>query len=162
MKFRTEDMIVFKLDYGDLIRPPFRIVRGRGWGQCTNDADEYLIVYGPKHEQERSIFDTTPYVLPPGTTTPDGWDCEGFLLPADRLLRRNRKWRRGPLALKFWDFRRFSVKSADVNAYSCPWDNGLYEPSQINWAIPVFSYQEILGRLGPAGCLTGVLKIPSS
>jgi len=25
-------------------------------------------------------------------------------------------------------------------------DNGVFEPSQINWAIPDFSYQDILGR----------------
>jgi hypothetical protein len=49
-------MLLFELDYGDLIRPPFRILRGRGWGQCTNQTQEYLIVYGPKHDSERSIF----------------------------------------------------------------------------------------------------------
>ena len=73
MKLKLEDMLLFELDYGDLIRPPFRILRGRGWGQCTNQTDEHLIVYGPKYDTERSIFDTSPYVLPPGATTPDWW-----------------------------------------------------------------------------------------
>ena len=48
--------------------------------------EKHLIVYGPKHEQERSIFDTPPYVLPLGATTPNCWDCEGFFLPSDRKL----------------------------------------------------------------------------
>lgn len=110
MKCRPEDMLLFDLDYGDLIRPPFRILRGRGWGQCTNQTEEHLIVYGPKQDNERSIFDTSPYVLPPGATTPDSWDCEGFLLPSDKMLRRWRGHRRGPLAIKFWNYRHFWVK----------------------------------------------------
>jgi hypothetical protein len=125
--------------------------RGRGWAQCTNRTEEHLIVYGPKHETERSIFDTSPYVLPPGVTTPDSWDCEGFLLPSDRTLHRWRRSRHGPLAIKFWNFRHFCVKRLDANIYRCPWNNGIFEPSQINWAIPNFSYQDILGRLRASG-----------
>ena len=151
MKFKPEDMLLFELDYGDLFRPPFRILCGRGWGQCTNQTEEHLIVYGPKHDRERSIFDTSPYVLPPGATTPDSWDCEGFLLPSDRMLQRWWGHRRGPLAIKFWNYRHFWVKGVGAGAYRCPWDNGVFEPSQINWAIPDFSYQEILGRLKVPG-----------
>jgi hypothetical protein len=135
MKCRSEDMRLFELNYGDLIRPPFRIVQGRGWGQCTNQTEELIVVYGPKHERDSSIFDTSPYVLPPGATTPDLWDCDGFFLPSDRLVQMNmRRDRRGPLAIKFWDFRHFRVRSASANAYRCPWSNGIFEPSQINWA----------------------------
>ncbi len=147
MKCSPEEMVLFELNYGDLIRPDFQILPSRGWGQCTNSTDEHLIVYGPKHPIERSIFDTSPYVLPPGATTPDLWDCDGFLVPADRLIRRWRRIRRGPLAVKFWNFRRFSVWCIDATTYGCSWDNGTFEPSQINWAIPNFSYNEILSRL---------------
>lgn len=86
MKCRPEKMLLFDLDYGDLIRPPYRILRACGWGQCTSQTEQHLAVYGPKHEQERSIFDTSPYVVPPGATTPDCWDCEGFHVPSDRIL----------------------------------------------------------------------------
>jgi hypothetical protein len=117
-----------------------------------NLTDEYLIVYGPKHENERSIFDTSPYVLQPGVTTPDSWDCEGFLLPSDRILQRwGRRRLQGPLAIKFWNYRRFWVKRIDDQTYTCPWDNGVIEPSQINWAIPNFSYSGILKRLKLSG-----------
>jgi hypothetical protein len=121
MKCRPEDMRLFDLDYGDLIRPPFRILRGRGWGQCTNQTEEHLVVYGPKHERERSIFDTSPFVLPPGATTPDSWDCEGFLLPSDRTLHR---WRR-PDAVR-WPLNSgisdtFGSRAWMPYTYRCPW-----------------------------------------
>jgi hypothetical protein len=146
MKCRPDEMALFELDYGDLIRPTYRILRGRGWGQCTNNTREALVVYGPKHESERSIFDTSPYILLPGTTTPDRWDCEGFFLPADRVIRLWRRARSGPLAVKFWNYRRFSVNNVDAITYSCPWHNGVFEPSQINWAIPNFNYEKVRTR----------------
>jgi hypothetical protein len=147
MKLTPQQMILFDLDYGDLLRPEFRILPSPGWGQCTNLTREFLIVYGPKQQAERSIFDTSPYVLPPGATTPDRWDCDGFFLPADRMIRRWRPALLGPLAVKFWNFRRFVVRDVGESTYSCSWINGAFEPSQINWAIPNFRYAELLARL---------------
>jgi len=142
-------MALFQLDYGDLLRPPYRILPSRGWGQCTNLTDEYVIVYGPKHVAERSIFDTSPYVLPPGRITPDRWDCDGFFVPSDRWLERWRHRRSGPRAVKFWNFRLFSVWKTGKSDYRCSWANGVFEPSQINWAVPNLSYSHILARIGP-------------
>ncbi|MGD1096663.1 MAG: hypothetical protein ABSB35_32295 [Bryobacteraceae bacterium] len=147
MKCTAEEMTLLELDYGDLLRPEFRILPSRGWGQCTNLTKECLMVFGPKHKNDCSIFDTSPYVLPPGLTTPDRWDCDGFFLPADRHLRWWRASRHGPLALKFWNFRRFSVWDAGEAIYRCSWPNGVFEPSQINWAIPNFAYRDILIRI---------------
>lgn len=150
MKLRAEEMEMLALDYGDLLRPEFEILTGRGWGQCTNATGEYLIVYGPKHRTDRSIFDTSPYVLPAGATTPDCWDCDGLFLPNDRALRTWRRTRHGPLAVKFWDFRRFLARREAAATYSCSWNNGVFEPSQINWAIPNLSYSQILLRIADA------------
>jgi hypothetical protein len=36
MKCRPEELRLFDVDYGELIRPAYRVLRGRGWGQCTN------------------------------------------------------------------------------------------------------------------------------
>jgi hypothetical protein len=142
-------MALLPLDYGDLLRPPYRILRSRGWGQCANLTDEFIVVYGPKHAEERSIFDTSPYVLPPRRTTPDGWDCDGFFVPSDRWLYLWRGTRRGPLAVKFWNYRRFSVRKIG-SAYRCSWTNGVFEASQINWAIPDLPYPDIRLRIaGP-------------
>ena len=147
MKLRPSDMAVLQLDYGDLVRPEYRIIADRGWGQCTNSTGEILIVYGPKHGSDRSICDTTPYVLPSDATTPDEWDCDGFFLPSDRLIRLWRGAWRGPLAIKFWNFRRFSVHRVGTSIYKSSWNNGVFEPSQINWAIPNFSYDRIRQKL---------------
>jgi hypothetical protein len=147
MKLRAEQMAVFDLNYGDLLRPDFRILPNRGWGQCSNLTTEYLIVYGPKHPDERSIFDTSPYILPPGATTPDRWDCDGIFLPADRSVRRWRRNLNGPLAVKFWNYRRFWLKEAGLGVYACPWDNGVFRPSEINWVIPNLTYQDVCLRL---------------
>jgi hypothetical protein len=139
-------MRLFDLDYGEMLRPAFKILISRGWGQCTNETGEPLLVYGPKHLRDRSIFDNSPYVLPPGSTTPDRWDCDGVFVPSDRMLKRWRHSQAGPLAVKFWDYRRFTVRrSGDV--YSARWHNGVFEPSQVNWAIPNLSLAEIHQRL---------------
>jgi hypothetical protein len=130
-------MALFKLDYGDLVRPVFRILPQKGWAQCSNWTTEFLVVYGPKHEAEQSIFDTSPYVLPVNSTTPDHWDCKGFFLPSDRVLVSAAL--PGPLAIKFWNGRRFWVRNPDAKTYKCSWNNGTYQPSQINWAIPNFN-----------------------
>lgn len=152
MTLSSEEMALFELDYGDLLRPEFTILAHRGWGQCTNLTTEQLIVYGPKHPKERSIFDTSPYILPPGATTPDHWDCDGFFLPADRAIRRRRHRWKGPLAVKFWDYRRFWVRLGESDTYVCPWDNGIFQPSQINWAIPDFSYSDVCLRISMMQC----------
>jgi hypothetical protein len=148
MKLTVSEMVVLELDYGDLVRPDYQILPDKGWGQCTNATGEIVIVYGPKHRSDRSICDTTPYVLPPGATTPDHWDCDGFLVPSDRLIRLWRGSKRGPLAVKFWDFRHFSVRRAGTSVYRTSWNNGAFEPSQINWAIPDLSYDQIEQRIG--------------
>ena len=60
------------------------------------------------------------------------------------------------MAIKFWNYRHFWVKGLGADTYRCPWDNGVFEPSQINWAIPNFSYQDIVGRIRvPGGASAG-------
>jgi hypothetical protein len=154
MILQAHEMVLLVLNYGDLIRPEFQIIPSTGWGQCTNATDEFLIVYGPKHQNDRSIFDTSPYVLPPGATTPNRWDCDGFFVPSDRSIRLWRKSKSGPLAIKFWDFRRFTVRSQRRTIYQAPWNNGVFEPSQVNWAIPNFTYPRVLERIGQFVCGT--------
>jgi hypothetical protein len=141
------DVQLFNLDYGDLIRPAFRVLPDKGWAQCTNNTSELLVVYGPKHKDERSVFDTSPYVLPSGAITPNHWDCKGFLLPSDRVVYSWWRRRRGPLAVKFWNNRRFAVRKLDAETYETLCHNGTFEPSQINWAIPNFTYDQIKERI---------------
>jgi hypothetical protein len=148
MVLHPEEMKLLRLDYGDLIRPAFRILPDSGWAQCTNNTEGILMVYGPKHRDEYSVFDTSPYILPPGATTPTNWDCKGFLVPSDRSLRCWWRRRQGPLAIKFWNFRRFWVRNVDAETYESSINNGVFEPSQINWAIPNLAYNQIQDRVG--------------
>jgi hypothetical protein len=139
-----EDIALFELNYCNSVQPiSRRIMAGWGWAQCTNRTPDFLSVYGPKPRDDRSDLDTSLYVLPPHTMTPRFWDCKGFLLPVDRVLRSRWCERWGPLAVKFWGFRRFWVKSVDANMYASSWNNGLFKPGQINWPIPTISYDEI-------------------
>jgi hypothetical protein len=54
------------------------------------------------------------------------------------------------LAIKFWNFRRFKVKRIADAVYNASWHNGLFLPSQINWAIPNFSYGQIEAKIAAA------------
>jgi hypothetical protein len=154
VRLEADSIALLELDYGDLIRPTFRIVPDRGWGECTNATNEYLIVYGPKHARDRSSCDTSPYILPPGSITPNRWDCDGFFLPSDRTIRLWRRELLGPLAVKFWDFRHFEVKRLGERVYKASWHNGVFQPSQINWAIPNFSYKQIELKIAASrGCV---------
>lgn len=49
--------------------------------------------------------------------------------------------------LNFGIFGTSGFKSLDADTYRCPWNNGIFEPSQINWAIPNFS---LSGHHGPS------------
>jgi hypothetical protein len=133
-----------------LLFPPFHILRGRAWGQCTNQTDEYLVVYGPKHDLERSIFDTSPYVLPPvrrrrtagivraSFFRPTESFMGGGVPEADRwLLNSGISDTSGPRA-----WMPTATAALGIMAF---W------PSQINWAIPNFSYQDIVARLRSLG-----------
>jgi hypothetical protein len=146
VKLTPKAMVLLELDYGDLLRPRFTILTSRGWGQCTNSTDELLVVYGPKHAADTSVCDTSPYLLPPGDTTPDHWDCDGFWVPTDRAFRTWRGVMSGPLAVKFWDYRRFEVRHPEPSTYVASWHNGAFQPSQINWAIPNISYGQVIER----------------
>lgn len=105
------------------------------------------MIYGPKHPGDQSIFDTSPYLLPQGDTTPPDWDCDGFFVPNDRFVEEPfRRARKGPLAVKFWDYRHFTVTARSVGVYGCATSNGRFEPSQINWPIPNFSYDQLMRK----------------
>jgi hypothetical protein len=137
------EMLLVEFDYGDFLRAEFIINPERSWSQCTNATKELLIVYGPKHEKDRSIFDVSPYFLLPGFTTPRKWDCNGFFVPADRSAVQRFSTRAGPLAIKYWDFRRFTVSMVSTGGYRCLYNNGAFPPAGINWPIPNLPYSAL-------------------
>jgi hypothetical protein len=86
------------------------------------------------------------YFLPPGRTTPDNWDCDGFYVPNDRVARQRFSKKNGPLAIKYWDLRHFTVIKSAPDEYKCYDNNGAFRQGEINWAVPNLSYSEVVRR----------------
>lgn len=107
---------------------------GFGWGQCTNFTDEILLVYGP--QIPGSIYDNSLYCLPPGWTTPNDWDCDGFFIPDDRIANQAFSKLYGPLAIKYIDGIHFAVTKSAPNEYRCFGNQGAFRPGEVNWQIP--------------------------
>lgn len=99
-------------------------------GQCTNNTGEAIAVYGPKHPSDTSRFETSLYRLPAGRTTPNGWDCDGFFVPNDRVASQAASNVQGPCAIKYFSVFSWTV-TKDGDKYNCPLNQGLFRPSQV-------------------------------
>lgn len=54
---------------------------GITWGQCRNETNKTIAIYGPPGEESKSASDGELYFLGSGESTPEGWDCNGLYLP---------------------------------------------------------------------------------
>jgi hypothetical protein len=116
----------------------------RGWAQCRNATGEPLFVYGARDDDDPSTFDTSLYVLPAASATPDRWDCKGILIPKDKRGRQLLNTIDGPAALKYLDFRRFTITLKNAGTYRCALNNGVFRAGDINWPVPQISYADLL------------------
>jgi hypothetical protein len=121
-----------------------RVFVQRGWAQCRNATGEPLFVYGARDDDDRSTFDTSLYLLPAGSSTPQRWDCKGILIPQGKRGRQLLSTIDGPAVLKYLDFRRFTITLKDTDIYSCALNNGVFRAGDINWPVPLLSYGELL------------------
>jgi hypothetical protein len=110
-------------------------------GELTNSTPEALLVYGPKRAGE--TFDNSLYTLPAGRKTPKEWDCDGFFVPNDRIAAQALSSRSGPVAVKYRDYRSPVIEMPSPGKYSCPLNEGIYVPGELNWRIPNLGYSEI-------------------
>jgi hypothetical protein len=110
-------------------------------GELTNSTAEVLLVYGPKRSGES--YDNSLYALPPGRKTPAGWDCDGFFVPNDRAADQALSSKSGPVAVKYRDYRSPVIEMLSPGRYSCPLNEGIYVPGELNWLIPNLSYSDI-------------------
>ena len=108
-----------------------------------NCCDQPIFIYGPRHPSERTTLPTSLFVLPAGDFTPKRWDCKGVLIPSDRSTVQGSSVIHGPIALKYRDLRRITITEED-GRYLCPRSNGIKEPGQIDFAIPLASYQDLI------------------
>jgi hypothetical protein len=121
-------------------------------GQCINNTDENVAVYGPKSSMDSSKYDNSLYILPPNSTTPPDWDCDGFYVPNDRVANQALSRVKGPLAIKYVGGITFTITKSG-NEYNCPWNQGAFLPSEICcpsnyprcvcWNIPDISQSQV-------------------
>ena len=116
----------------------------RGWAQCRNATGEPLFVYGARDDDDPTTFDTSLYVLPTGSSTPERWDCKGILIPQGKRGRQLLSTIDGPAALKYLDFRRFTITLNNADTYRCALNNGVFRAGVINWPVPLISYRDLL------------------
>ena len=113
------------------------------YGELTNMTGEILLVYGPVLPGE--TMGSSLYHLPPGRKTPPRWDCDGFYVPRDRVADQALSEARGPLAVKYRDFRSPTITQTRPKHYRCPFNGGIFRQGQINWYVPDLAYEEIPG-----------------
>ena len=111
--------------------------------QVRNGCDESLFIYGPRHSSDQTKLPTSLFLLPAGFNTPKRWDCKGILIPSNRIAIQGSSIIRGPVALKYRDLRRILI-TEENGRYLCPRSDGIKEPGQIDFAIPLVSYQDLL------------------
>jgi hypothetical protein len=121
------------------------VLAQRGWAQCRNATGEPMFVYGARDDDDHSTFDTSLYLLPTGSVTPDHWDCKGILVPQGKRGRQFLRTVDGPAALKYLDFRRFTITLKTADTYGCALNNGMYRVGEINWPIPLINFADLLG-----------------
>jgi hypothetical protein len=106
------------------LRPVRRFYMSWMYCRVCNGSDQPLFVYGARHLSEATTVPTSLFVLPPWASTPRRWDCKGVLIPADRGVVNGSSVIRGPVALKFRDMRRVTVRIRDEQ-YECPRSDGV-------------------------------------
>lgn len=112
-------------------------------GELTNRTGETILVYGPKRPGE--TFDNSLYLLPTGRKTPAGWDCDGFYVPNDRVADQALSNVRGPVAIKYRDYRSPVIETSSPGHYRCPLNEGVYRSGEIHWSIPSIAHSAIPG-----------------
>ena len=142
---RSLDLVILSTENRALDLRPVRRFHPQ-WMYCRveNNGDLPLFVYGPRHPSETTTIPSSLFVLPPWRSTPTRWDCKGILIPAGCMATSGSSVISGPVALKYRDLRRIPIKIID-GRYECPRNNGILEPGQIDFAIPLLSYEELLG-----------------
>lgn len=109
--------------------------------KITNSTSEIIIVYGSRRETEGGNYDNSWYVLHPGKTIPDNWECDGFFVPNDRTFRQeNGETVNGPVAVKYGSSATVSI-TQNGNQYVAngTHNEGVFRPSEIDWSVPNFS-----------------------
>jgi len=110
-------------------------------GDLTNSTSELLVVHGSMLSGE--ACDNSLNALPPGLPHTERWDYDGLFVPNDRAADQALSSKSGPVAVKYRDYRSPVIEMLSPGRYSCPLNEGIYVPGELNWLIPNLSYSEI-------------------
>jgi len=125
----------------------YALETGTSWGQCANETDKTLAVYGPQPDDdevgEDYPYDTGLYFLAPGRTTKEKWDCNGIYLPNDAKLtaissNQQGEELAGPGAIKIVNGTQLVAKTnPDTSAVelNIP-PTQVFKAGDLNWFIP--------------------------
>ncbi|MBG9815603.1 hypothetical protein ABE58_00485 [Bacillus safensis] len=110
-------------------------------GTIINATNEIIMVYGGS---SLPPYDNDFHGLKPGQRTADGWDCDGFYLPNDRIIvQQVMPNKKGPAAVKIKNYQTASI-TQDYDQYKIDTHNwGVYRLGEINWYIPNNTAKEI-------------------
>jgi len=125
----------------------YALETGTSWGQCANETDKTLAVYGPQPDDdevgEDYPYDTGLYFLAPGRTTKEKWDCNGIYLPNDAKLtaissNQQGEELAGPGAIKIVNGTQLVAKTnPDTSAVELNIPaTQVFKAGDLNWFIP--------------------------
>ncbi|BAZ37074.1 hypothetical protein NIES4101_29950 [Calothrix sp. NIES-4101] len=135
----------------------YALEKGINWGQCRNQTDKTIAIYGPKVEKSKSEFDNALYFLAPSETTPTGWDCQGIYLANDtKITSLNNQEISGAAAIKILKGTQLIAKTnSETGALELNiTPNKIFKAGDINWYIPNVSETNIAARV-PDALLAG-------
>ncbi|BAY30277.1 hypothetical protein NIES2107_21210 [Nostoc carneum NIES-2107] len=148
--FTVED-IQKKID--ELSFQKYALEKGINWGQCRNETDKTIAVYGPKPKKPKTPYDNTLYFLGAGQETPAGWDCQGIYLANDAKVAGLNidpsQSLEGAAAIKIFKGTQLIAKSnPETSALEFNiTPNKLLKAGDINWYIPNVGEKNIASRL---------------
>ncbi|HLO47746.1 MAG TPA: hypothetical protein VK211_04935 [Kamptonema sp.] len=137
----------------DLEFQKYALETGISWGQCRNETDNNLAIYGPKHKKSPSSYDNALYFLGPGQTTRPKWDCEGVFIPSGAATNLTDDTQgqdlTGAVAVKIVDGSQLIVKANPDTAalqFNAP-PAKFFKSGEVNWFIPNVSQASIDTRV---------------
>jgi|GEM_PF-4939998 len=106
----------------------------------TNSTSEILIVYGPRRETDGGNYDNSWYILHPGKTIPQNWQCDGLFIPKDRkFMQINGETMQGPVAVKYGSLMPVTItQDGDQYIEKDNSNEGVFHQSEIDWDVPDF------------------------
>lgn len=133
----------------------YALETGINWGQCRNQTENTLAVYGPKPDFDNDDYpyDNGLYFLAAGQTTKDKWDCNGVYLPsgvqASGISFNGKSQELAPVAVKIADGTQLVIKTNPITGtveFSVP-PMKVIKAGEAKWFIPNVTQAAINARI---------------